>query len=167
LVAVASCLNSSIYISSRMVFSLGKRGDAPGLLQRTSSRGVPRAAVIASTLIGMLATVVNYFAPAHVFQFLLATSGSIALLVYLVIACSQLRMRGILQREGKPLAFRMWLFPWLTLAVIAFIVFALGVMFVMPAHRMEVTATLALAGGIALLGVMRSRRLAAAPAVAH
>ena len=162
LVAVASCLNSSIYISSRMIFSLAKRGDAPSFIQRTSRRGVPRAAVIASTLIGMVATVVNYFAPAHVFQFLLATSGSIALLVYLAIACSQLRMRGILRREGKLPDFRMWLFPWLTLAVIAFIVFALGVMFVMPAHRMEVTATLSLALITALLGVMRARQHEAA-----
>ena len=158
LVAVASCLNSSIYISSRMLFSLGRRGDAPGLVQRTSAAGVPRAAVIASTLIGMLTTLVNFFAPAQVFSFLLASSGSIALLVYLVIAFSQLRMRAILERQDREIAFRMWLYPWLTWAVIVFIVFALGVMFVMPQHRMEVSLTLALAAGILLLGVRNGRR---------
>jgi L-asparagine transporter-like permease len=35
----------------------------------------------------------NFVAPAAVFEFLLASSGAIALLVYLVIAVSQLRMR--------------------------------------------------------------------------
>lgn len=120
--------------------------------------GVPRAAVIASTLIGMLTTVVNYFAPSHVFAFLLATSGSIALLVYLVIAVSQLRMRSKLQKQNAEIAFRMWLYPWLTWAVIVFIVFALGVMFAMPQHRLEVTSTLALAVSIALLGVFTNRK---------
>ncbi|SDO98601.1 GABA permease [Pseudomonas jinjuensis] len=160
LVAVASCLNSSIYISSRMIYSLSKRSDAPAFIQRTSGAGVPRAAVIASTVIGMLATVVNYFAPSHVFAFLLASSGSIALLVYLVIAFSQLRMRSQLEKQSVRIDFRMWLFPWLTWAVIVFIVFALGVMFVMPQHRIEVTATLVLAGGILLIGVFNHRQKA-------
>ena len=158
LVAVASCLNSSIYISSRMMFSLGKRGDAPALVARTSTVGVPRAAVIGSTLIGMLATVVNYFAPSHVFAFLLASSGSIALLVYLAIAISQLRMRAILQKQNAEIAFKMWLYPWLTWAVIVFIIFALGTMFVMPQHRLEVSLTLALATLIVCIGVLSSRR---------
>ncbi|MGE8061381.1 GABA permease [Pseudomonas sp. NPDC089547] len=158
LVAVASCLNSSIYISSRMLYSLSKRGDAPGFIQRTSKVGVPRAAVIGSTLIGMLATIVNYFAPAEVFAFLLASSGSIALLVYLAIAFSQLRMRAILQRQNVEIAFKMWLYPWLTYAVIGFIIFALGTMFVMPKHRMEVSLTFALALVILVLGVITSKR---------
>ena len=168
LVAVASCLNSSIYISSRMLYSLSKRGDAPGFIQRTSKVGVPRAAVIGSTLIGMLATIVNYFAPAEVFAFLLASSGSIALLVYLAIACSQLRMRAILQRQNVEIAFRMWLYPWLTYAVIGFIIFALGTMFVMPKHRMEVSLTLALALALVILvlGVVTSKRHARREALA-
>ena len=37
-------------------------------------------------------------------------TGMVAMLVYLVIACSQLRMRGKL-REGKEPLVRMWLFP--------------------------------------------------------
>ncbi|MBB1610647.1 MULTISPECIES: GABA permease [unclassified Pseudomonas] len=164
LVAVASCLNSSIYISSRMIFSLAKRSDAPAFIRRTSAAGVPRAAVIASTVIGMLTTAVNFFAPAQVFAFLLASSGSIALLVYLVIAFSQLRMRSILQRRNAEIAFKMWLFPWLTWAVIGFIVFALGVMFVMPEHRLEVSSTLALAVVILLLGNLTARRHATAAA---
>ena len=164
LVAVASCLNSSIYIASRMIYSLSRRNDAPAFIQRTSAAGVPRAAVIASTLIGMLTTVLNFVAPARVFDFLLASSGSIALLVYLVIAFSQLRMRSILQRRNAEIAFKMWLFPWLTWAVIGFIVFALGVMFVMPEHRLEVTSTLALAVVILLLGNLTARRHATAAA---
>ncbi|MCW2268063.1 GABA permease [compost metagenome] len=158
LVAVASCMNSSIYIASRMLYSLGKRGEAPKRVKVTSSAGVPRTAVIASTVLGAVITVVSYFAPAGLFQFLLASSGAIALLVYLVIAVSQLRMRRILRRQNVRLEFQMWLFPWLTYAVIVFIIAALGVMLVTPEHRAEVTTTIGLALAISLLGIVLTRQ---------
>ncbi|WP_444439293.1 GABA permease [Pseudomonas sp. A6] len=158
LVAVASCLNSSIYIASRMIYSLSRRNDAPAFIQRTSAAGVPRAAVIASTLIGMLTTVLNFVAPARVFDFLLASSGSIALLVYLAIAVSQLRMRAKLQRGNQEIACRMWLFPWLTWAVIAFISTVLAVMFILPEHRAEVSSTLGLSVATVLLSFTNRRQ---------
>ncbi|QKZ05471.1 GABA permease [Pseudomonas eucalypticola] len=166
LVAVASCMNSSIYIASRMLYSLGRRDEAPRQVKVTSAGGVPRAAVIASTVIGAAITVISEFAPAGLFQFLLASSGVIALLVYLVIAVSQLRMRRMLVRSNVQLHFRMWLFPWLTYAIIVFIIAALGVMLVTPEHRAEVTTTMSLALIISLLGILTARRhsaLALAP----
>ncbi|WP_025112099.1 amino acid permease [Pseudomonas sp. H1h] len=158
LIAVASCMNSSIYISSRMLFSLGRRGDAPRALKVTSPAGVPRAAVIASTVIGAGVTLFSYFMPAGLFQFLLASSGAIALLVYLVIAISQLRMRRMLLRRNVQLAFRMWLFPWLTYLVIAFICAALAVMMFTPDHRLEVTSTIGLALLISFIGIIIARQ---------
>jgi AAT family amino acid transporter/GABA permease len=158
LIAVASCMNSSIYIASRMLFSLGKRGDAPKPLKATSSCGVPRAAVIASTVLGAGVTLFSYFMPAGLFQFLLASSGAIALLVYLAIAVSQLRMRKILRRQNVTLTFKMWLFPWLTWLVIAFICAALAVMMVTPEHRMEVSSTIGLALVISFIGLVTARQ---------
>ncbi|WNZ81926.1 GABA permease [Pseudomonas sp. P108] len=165
LIAVASCMNSSIYIASRMLFSLGRRGDAPKMLKATSSAGVPRAAVIASTVLGALITVWSYFMPAGLFQFLLAISGAIALLVYLAIAVSQLRMRRILQQRNVELTFRMWLFPWLTWLVIVFICAALAVMMITPEHRTEVTTTIGLALAISFIGLVTSRHPAPAARV--
>jgi AAT family amino acid transporter/GABA permease len=158
LIAVASCMNSSIYISSRMLFSLGRRGDAPKLLKVTSSAGVPRAAVIASTVLGAAVTLFSYFMPAGLFQFLLASSGAIALLVYLVIAVSQLRMRKILRRRNVELSFQMWLFPWLTWLVIVFICAALAVMMVTPEHRLEVSSTMVLALVISFIGLVTAHQ---------
>lgn len=158
LVAVASCLNSAIYTSSRMVFSLAKRGDAPSVLKLTNTAHVPRPAVLASTAVGFLTTIVNYFAPEKVFTFLLASSGAVALLVYLVIAVAQLRMRKQLQASGQPIEFRMWLYPWLTWAVILFIVAALSIMLIMPEHRHEVFATALLTIFTVCLGLLNARR---------
>jgi AAT family amino acid transporter/GABA permease len=157
LIAVASCMNSSIYISSRMLYSLGRRGDAPKSLKVTSSAGVPRAAVIASTVLGAGITVFSYFMPAGLFEFLLASSGAIALLVYLAIAVSQLRMRRRLRRQKVELTFRMWLFPWLTWLVILFICAALAVMMITPEHRTEVSTTIGLALAISFIGLVTSR----------
>ncbi|MHA3737140.1 GABA permease [Pseudomonas sp. Eth.TT006] len=157
LIAVASCMNSSIYIASRMLYSLGRRGDAPQALKATSAAGVPRAAVIASTVLGAALTVWSYFMPAGLFEFLLASSGAIALLVYLAIAVSQLRMRRILRQRKVELTFRMWLFPWLTWLVIVFICAALAVMMITPEHRTEVTTTITLALAISFIGLLTSR----------
>jgi L-asparagine transporter-like permease len=162
LIAVASCMNSSIYIASRMLYSLGRRGDAPKALKATSSEGVPRAAVIASTVLGAAITVWSYVMPAGLFEFLLASSGAIALLVYLAIAVSQLRMRKVLRQRNVELTFRMWLFPWLTWLVIVFICGALTVMMITPQHRTEVTTTIGLALVISFIGLLTSRHPAPA-----
>ncbi|CDL51425.1 gamma-aminobutyrate transporter [Klebsiella pneumoniae] len=82
------------------------------------------------------------------FKFLIDSSGAIALLVYLVIAVSQLRMRKILQAQGGEIRLRMWLYPYLTWLVIAFITFVLVVMLFRPAQQLEVISTGLLALGI-------------------
>ncbi|NUP39894.1 MAG: amino acid permease, partial [Streptomyces sp.] len=84
LTAVLSCLNSGLYTASRMAFSLGQRGDAPRSFVRTNSRGVPQPAILASVAFGFLAVGFNYLWPDTVFQFLLNSSGAVALFVWLV-----------------------------------------------------------------------------------
>ena len=103
--------------------------------------------------------------PAGLFNFLLASSGAIALLVYLAIAVSQLRMRAMLRRQNIELTFRMWLFPWLTWLVIVFICAALAVMMITPEHRTEVSSTIGLALAISLIGLLTSRHPAQAASV--
>ncbi|NGO49172.1 amino acid permease [Streptomyces ureilyticus] len=126
LTAVLSCLNSGLYTASRMAFSLGQRGDAPRSFVKTNTRGVPQAAILASVVFGFVAVGFNYLWPDTVFQFLLNSSGAVALFVWLVICFSQLKMRGIILRESpEKLVVRMWLFPYLTWATIGMISFVL------------------------------------------
>jgi GABA permease len=128
--AVLSCLNSGLYTASRMAFSLGRRGDAPAAFARTNARGVPAVAIWASVAFGFIAVIFNYTSPDTVFTFLLNSSGAMALFVWLVICCSQLRMRRIIERDmPERHTLKMWLFPYLTYATIALIVFVIGYMF--------------------------------------
>lgn len=136
-IAVCSVLNSGIYVSSRMLFSLADRGDAPKFLGKVSSGGVPKSAVLLSTAVALIAVVANYFFSEGLFSFLLSTIGSIGLIVYLVVACSQYRLRRKLDKQGIELSFKMWLFPWITLAVILLIVMTLGYMFFAEKYQYE------------------------------
>ena len=158
LVAVTSCLNSALYTASRMLFSLGNRGDAPAVAKITNNSGTPYWAVILSTAAAFLAVFANYVAPAAVFEFLLASSGAIALLVYLVIAISQLRMRQKRMAIGEKIAYKMWLFPGLTYAVIVFIVGVLTIMLFQEAHRVEILATGVLSILVIAAGLLVARR---------
>ena len=157
LVAVTSCMNSGLYTASRMLYSLGARGEALPLVKRVSANGVPVVAVLLSTLAGFAGCVVNYVFPGKVFSFLLSTTGSIALLVYLVIAVSQLRMRARAEREGRQPEFRMWLFPWLTWLVIGSILLVLGYMLFSDAYRYEALMTGGVTTFIVLVYLTRQR----------
>lgn len=158
LTAVCSCLNSALYTSSRMLYSLAKRQDAPAVAGKTSGSGTPWAAVLLSTAAAFLAVFANYFAPAAVFDFLLASSGAIALLVYLVIALSHLVMRKRMEARGESPDYKMWLFPGLTYAIIVVIVGILCAMLFMPDHRSEIIATGILAVLVVLAGLLVHRR---------
>ncbi|GAA4982449.1 amino acid permease [Kineococcus glutinatus] len=164
LTAVASCLNSALYTASRMAFSLSRRGDAPALLSQVTARGVPAPAILASTAFGFVAVLGNYLVPEKIFEYLLATSGALALVIYLIIALSQVRMRRVLDRDGTVPAVRMWLFPWLTYATIAFIAAVLVLMLVQPEQRSQVGLSAALTVAVVAAGVVLTRRGAASRA---
>ncbi|MFH9823142.1 amino acid permease [Streptomyces bobili] len=145
LTSVLSCLNSGLYTASRMAFSLGERGDAPKAFARTTSRGVPRNAIIVSVVFGFVAVFFNYEYPESVFLFLVNSSGAVALFVWLVICFSQLRMRKIIQAESpEKLVVRMWLYPYLTWATAGLIVFILGYMLTDTEHDGRTTVLLSL-----------------------
>ena len=157
LVAVMSCLNSGLYTASRMIYSLASRRDAPRAFAHISSNGLPKIAVLGSTLAGFIGCFVNYLAPGKVFSFLISTTGAIALLVYLVIAISQLRMRRQFERTGQPLAFKMWLFPYLTWLVIMLISVVLVYMVLSKDYRYEALMTFCVV--VLILAVAFARKL--------
>jgi len=136
LTAVLSALNSGLYASSRMLFALTARGDAPRFLAGLSRSGVPRRAILLGTLFGYGAVVMSYIAPDTIFAFLVNSYGTVALFVYLFIAISQLRLRARLEREDPArLRLRMWLYPYLTYLAIAAMIAILLAMAFIPDQR--------------------------------
>ncbi|MBT2456261.1 amino acid permease [Streptomyces sp. ISL-86] len=159
LTAVLSCLNSGLYTASRMAFSLGERGDAPKAFAKVSKNGVPTVAILGSVVFGFIAVYFNYAYKDTVFDFLLNSSGAIALFVWLVICLTQLRMRKILVREApEKLTVKMWFFPYLTWATALMITFVLAYMVYDKDNRETVMLSLLVAAVVLVIGVVRDVR---------
>ncbi len=119
-VALLSALNANLYGSSRMIFSLAERGEAPQALLAVSGGGVPRRAVFASVAFGFVSVLLNLLWPTSVFLYMLNAVGAVLLFVWVLIAVSQLRLRRRIEREvPERLVLRMWAFPYLTWAALA------------------------------------------------
>lgn len=157
--AVLSCLNSGLYTASRMAFSLGQRGDAPASFARVDKRGVPAAAIWSSVAFGFVAVIFNYTSPDTVFEFLLNSSGAVALFVWMVICFSQLRMRPVIEREmPERHTVRMWLYPYLTYATIGLILFILGYMLYDDEGREMMVLSLVVGALVLVTGLFLERR---------
>ncbi|MCQ8276839.1 amino acid permease [Acetobacteraceae bacterium KSS8] len=138
LIAVLSCLNSSLYVTSRVLFEMAAHGDAPAALVRTGRGQVPRRAILTGTAVALCVTVASSISPDGVFAFLLNASGALILFVYLLICVAQIRLRGAMQRAGRRPAFAIWLFPFLSWATVAVIAAVLLAMAVNPATRAQI-----------------------------
>ncbi|MEU2260415.1 amino acid permease [Streptomyces sp. NPDC019645] len=164
-VALLSALNANLYGSSRMVFSLAERGEAPTGLLRVSGGGVPRRAVFASVAFGFVSVLLNLKWPDTVFLYMLNAVGAVLLFVWGLIAVSELRLRPRIEREApERLTLRMWGFPWLTWVALAGIVAVLVLMLGDEAARPQVlwsagaTALVLLVAGLRELRDMRASR---------
>src|SRR6202046_175168 len=120
LTAVLSCLNSAFYVSSRVLFILAERGDAPPSLVKLNARRVPVGSVLIGAAAGFLGIIAATQAPQVVFDFLVSSSGAVIVFVYMAICVAQITLRRRREREGLPApAVSMWLFPYLSFAAIA------------------------------------------------
>jgi GABA permease len=158
LTAVLSALNSGLYASSRMLFALTQRGDAPKALARLSRAGVPVRSILLATVFGYVAVVMSYVSPDTVFAFLVNSYGTVAIFVYVMIAVSQLRLRARLEREAPGrLAIRMWGFPYLTYLTIAAMLGIVVAMAFIPDQRRPLEFGLISLAVLVLLFVARLR----------
>ncbi|WP_329205627.1 amino acid permease [Streptomyces sp. NBC_01696] len=168
-VALLSALNANLYGSSRMIFSLAERGEAPrGLLKVSGTRGaegspsgggVPRRAVLASVAFGFVSVLLNLGWPDTVFLYMLNSVGAVLLFVWGLIAASQLRLRRRLEREAPDaLALRMWCFPYLTWVTLAGLLAVLLLMLTDDAARLQVLWSAAATALVLLVAVVRERR---------
>ena len=119
LTAVLSCMNSAFYVSSRVLFILAAHGDAPKGLVKLNARKVPVGSVLMGSLAGFLGILAATKAKG-VFDFLVSSSGALAVYIYMAIAAAQITLRKRRERDGEPLPpVMMWLFPWLSYLAIA------------------------------------------------
>jgi len=108
--AALSSMNTNIYLCSRMLFSLGRGGYAPGFLGKLGASGTPLRATLVSGVGIIMASSIAYFSERAYNQlFGIAIFGGI--FVWIMILTTHLRFRK-LWRKDDPLPVRMPFFPW-------------------------------------------------------
>ena len=163
LTAVLSCLNSAYYVTSRTLFALAARGDAPKALVKLNHRGVPVRSVLMGSVAGLVGIAAATMSPQGVFKFLVNASGALVVLIYLLIAFAQVKLRRSRSAaDQRALQVQMWLYPASSYLVIAGMFVVLIAMASTPSMTSEFYAS-AVSLAVVLFAAWRhGRRRAAA-----
>ena len=148
-IALLSALNANLYGSSRMIYSLAKRGEAPLFLSKLNKAKVPMVAVGVSVAFGFIAAVLELLFPEQILPALFQLVGSTCLMVWGSALVSQLILRRRADRDGTELPLRMKGFPGLTIFGLALLALIFAVGFSSAESSRQLFSTIALVAGIA------------------
>ncbi|AMX01019.1 gamma-aminobutyrate permease [Rummeliibacillus stabekisii] len=101
--AVLSAGNSSVYASTRMLFSMAKEGQAPRIFGKLNKRGVPVVSMIFTCAIGALAFLASFFGDGTVYLWLMNAIGITGFIFWLGISVSHYRFRKGFLAQGHSL----------------------------------------------------------------
>ena len=93
LTAALSGANASLYVTSRMLFSLARSGYAPRRMGVLNEHGVPMGALLASMLGIVLAIALQYFAPGQAYLYIIGAALAGGMLAWLVSLLAHVRFR--------------------------------------------------------------------------
>lgn len=123
--SVLSAGNSTLYIGSRLLYSMGLSGRAPRVLARTSSSGVPVIGVLATVAISMLGFLSSLVGDSVAYTWFYNATGLTGFIVWTGVCLAHLRFRAAWRVQGRSqaeLAYRAKLYPYGTwFALIVFI----------------------------------------------
>jgi AAT family amino acid transporter len=141
LTAALSSVNTNLYLSTRMLFSLGRGGYAPGWMAKVSNNGVPHRALLASTAGIIAAILLAIFAPKNAFLTLYGTAVAGMLFVWLVVLNTHLRFRKAITSERlASLPMRLRAHPFFTVLGILLILAISGTTFFVDGLQWSVPA---------------------------
>jgi L-asparagine transporter-like permease len=142
--AALSSMNTNLYLSTRMIFSLARGGYAPAAWGRVTRRGAPVPALLVTAAGLALATLVNVFSPERAYVALFGVALFAGLFVWLMIFLTHLYFRPAWERgdEGESsrsrparLPVRMIGYPYTSLAGAALIIAIMVTMWWIPGMR--------------------------------
>jgi amino acid transporter, AAT family len=92
--AALSSMNTNLYLASRMLFSLGRGGYAPGFAGKLSSSGTPLTATLISGLALLPIALTSYLTKAA-YNYLVGIAVFAGILIWIVILVCHLRFRKV------------------------------------------------------------------------
>jgi L-asparagine transporter-like permease len=116
LTAALSAMNSQLYASTRMMYSLSLEKQAPAILGELSKKGIPTWALSVSTLGIFVAAGVSALLPDSSYAFMMGISMFGSIFTWLMIFVSHLFFRRQWDKNGgRKLPVKMIGFPYLTI----------------------------------------------------
>lgn len=100
LTAALSALNSQVYSSSRMLFSLATSHQAPKFLGYQNSKGVPTSAITVSGAVLLLTVLLSYILPKQIFVYTVSASGFLGLINWLSVSATHYFYRKKLMKKS-------------------------------------------------------------------
>lgn len=116
LTAALSAMNSQLYASTRMMYSLSTQRFAPALFSKVSKKGVPLQALMISTAGIFLAALISEIIPDSSYSYMMGISMFGAIFTWFMVFVSHLFFRKKWELEGgRKLPVKMLGFPYLTI----------------------------------------------------
>lgn len=128
LTSAASACNSAIFSTSRMVYSLAKEKNAPVPLTKLTANKVPANALFFSTVVILIAVVLNYVMPEGVFTLITSVSTVCFIFIWGITVICHLKYRKTRPDLAKANSFKMPLYPFANYLILAFLAFILVVL---------------------------------------
>jgi len=97
--AALSGANASLYVTSRMLFSLARSGHAPRQLGVLNAKGVPMPALIASMVGIVIAIFVQEYAPEQAYLYIIGAALFGGMLAWLISLAAHVRFRKAITPE--------------------------------------------------------------------
>ncbi|GAB4222278.1 MAG: amino acid permease [Francisella sp.] len=115
LTAIISACNASMYSATRVLWHLGKIGQAPRFFATTNIKGTPIIALLVTSLIGSSFFFVYFVGSGYIFTWLVNVSSLAGFIAWFTIALSHYRFRRAYIKQGnklEDLPYVAKFFPW-------------------------------------------------------
>lgn len=143
-IALLSAFNAQIYATSRMVYSFATRKDAPAILAKTNSQGVPINAVLLSMFFAFVSVGLQYWNPPGLLTFLLNAVGGCLIVLWTMIAITWLKLHPVLKANNEITTVRMPGYPWPAIVCLILLGMLVALMLTDASSRPQITAVLVL-----------------------
>ncbi|APT84481.1 amino acid permease [Corynebacterium aquilae] len=157
--SLLSAFNAQIYGTSRFVYSLAKRGNAPAVFARTKGDGVPTNAVLLSVFFAFASVALQFSDQKELIGILFNAVGGCLVVIWFMITLAEIRLRPQLEAEcNGQMPVKMWgypVLPWLTVLMLT----GLTVLMLFDeASRNQIVAVIVLAVVLAALSFLSPGR---------
>lgn len=128
LTSAASACNSAIFSTSRMIYALAKDNNAPVPMTKLTANKVPSNALFFSTVVILIAVVLNYLMPEGVFTLITSVSTVCFLFIWGITVICHIKYRKTRPGLAKLSKFKLPLYPFTNYLILAFLAFIVVVL---------------------------------------